>query len=102
MTTISTAARDYDKRWYPVCSQRLSADTVLITNSLSQIESATAGNTGDREAVLGSHIFEVETDDGADAIPTNDVHTIDEERSVPQPGEMWSDPFTQPSYAEVR
>jgi hypothetical protein len=94
MTTINTAVATYDKRWYPVCSRRVSDDTVLITNSLSQIESATADNTGERQAVLGSHIFEVETlDDG--------TLVIDDERSVPAPGEMWAEPFSQPPYAEI-
>ncbi len=104
MTTITTAAAGYDKRWYPVCSQRVRPDTVLVTNSLSQIESATTANIGAgvRNAVLGSHIFEVETDDGGDANPTNDAHSIDPGRSVPAPGEMWADPFVQPAYAEVR
>jgi hypothetical protein len=104
ITRITTDADDYYKRWYPVCSKRLSADTVLITNSLSQIESATPGNIGAgvRDAVLGSHIFEVVT--GARDVddPTDDTYTIDPDRSVPAPGEMWADPFTQPSYAEVR
>lgn len=100
ITTISTAAGDFGKPWYPVCSQRLSGDTVLITNSLSEIENATARNTGDRAAVLGSHIFQVQTDDGGDDVPTNDIHSIDPGRSIPAPGQMWTDPFTQPTYAE--
>jgi hypothetical protein len=104
MTTISTAAGDYDNRWYPVSAQRVSSDTVLITNSLSQIENATLENIGGgaREAVIGSHIFEVFTDDGADADPTNDLHALDPQRSVPAPGETWADPFVQPAYAEVK
>jgi len=93
MTTISTAAGDFDKRWNPVCSQRLSSDTVLITNSLTQIENATYANIGNHDSVLGSHIFEVRT--------TAAGYELDEDRSVPAPGEMWIDPFTQPAYAEV-
>jgi len=51
--------------------------------------------------VLGSHIFEVETDDLGDGDPDNDIHAIARDRSVPEPGERWADPFTQPTYAEV-
>ncbi|MFW5866235.1 MAG: hypothetical protein ACOCX2_00370 [Armatimonadota bacterium] len=95
MTTITTDAGDFDKRWYPVSSQRLSSDTVLITNSLTQIENATYANIGAgvRNAVLGSHIFEVMTDASG--------HHLDADRSVPAPGEMWIDPFTQPAHAEI-
>jgi hypothetical protein len=52
--------------------------------------------------VLGSHIFEVVTSARAVDDPTDDTYTIDPDRSVPAPGEIWADPFTQPSYAEVR
>lgn len=104
MTTISTAAGDFDNRWYPVSAQRVSSDTVLITNSLSQTENATPANIGGgaRQAVIGSHIFEVLTDDGGDADPTNDLHALDPQRSVPAPGQAWADPFVQPAYAEVK
>ncbi len=104
MTTITTAAGTYDKRWYPVCAHRLPHDRHLIVNSLSQIESATPHNIGSgaETVVLGSHVFEVATDDQGDADPTNDIHVLDPGRSVPGPGEMWRDPFTQPAYAEVR
>lgn len=103
MTTISTDAGDYDKRWYPVSSQRLSGDTVLITNSLSLIESATHENIGAgvRDTVMGSHIFEVETNDQGDGDPTNDTHWLNPERSIPAPGTMWTDPFTQPAHARI-
>ncbi|MFW6155680.1 MAG: hypothetical protein ACOC7J_00060, partial [Armatimonadota bacterium] len=94
MTTISTDADDYNKRWYPVSSQRITDDRVLITNSLSQIEDATFANIGDRTAVLGSHIFEVTTEPGGG-------HSLDPDRSVPAPGEMWVDPFAQPAHAEI-
>lgn len=109
MTTITTAEgtpqeRTYDKRWYPVCAQRLGPNRHLIVNGLSQIESATPGNIGSgaRNAVLGAHIFEVRTDPVDPLLPDDDVHTLDSERSVPAPGEMWADPFNQPAYAEVR
>ncbi|MEA3402521.1 MAG: hypothetical protein U9R79_14885 [Armatimonadota bacterium] len=109
MTLITTAQgtaqeRTYDKRWYPVCAHRLRSGSHLIVNSLSQIESATPGNIGSgaRNAVLGSHIFEVSTRLNVPEDPDDDAHRLDDERSVPAPGEMWKDPFTQPAYAEVR
>jgi len=109
MTTIITAQgtpdeHRYDKRWFPVSAQRLRSGEHLIVNSLSQIESATYENIGSgaRDAVLGSHIFQVSTNLNVVADPTDDTHSLDRERSVPAPGEMWADPFTQPAYAEVR
>jgi len=109
MTQIITALgtpdeHRYDKRWFPVSAQRLRSGDHLIVNSLSQIESATYENIGAgvRDAVLGSHIFQVTTNLNVVADPTDDTHSLDRERSVPAPGEMWADPFTQPAYAEVR
>ncbi len=109
MTTIITAEgtpqqRTYDKRWYPVCAQRLRSGRHLIVNSLGLIESATPGNIGSgaRNAVLGSHIFEVATNANVPEDPDDDVHALDAGRSVPTSGQMWVDPFTQPTYAEVR
>lgn len=107
-TTIITAQgtpqeQTYEKRWYPVCARRLRSGDHLIVNSLSMIESATPGNIGSgaRDAVLGSHIFQVSTDPLALDNPDDDLHALDAERSVPAPGEVWADPFTQPTYAEV-
>ncbi|MGD9495063.1 MAG: hypothetical protein AB7Y46_02010 [Armatimonadota bacterium] len=109
MTTITTAMgtpqqHDYVKRWYPVCGQRLRTGQHLIVNSLSMIESATQQNIGAgvAQAVLGSHIFQVTTNLNVPADPTDDVHVLDDDRSVPAPGQLWADPLTQVAYAEVR
>ena len=100
MTTIAAQGQTISKQWYPVSAQRLPSGRHLIVNSLNEIESFTPGNVGDRSAVLGAHIFEVSTTPGATA--HDDVHDLEAERSVPAPGEVWADPFTQPAYAESR
>jgi hypothetical protein len=102
MTTIDAGGRTYNKRWYPVCASRLRSGRHLIVNSLSQIESATSRNIGDRSAVLGAHVFEITTSQAGDDDPHNDGQQLNSERSVPAPGEMWAEPFTQPAYAELR
>lgn len=104
MTELTTATGTiYRTQWYPVCARRLRSGDHLIVNSLSMIESATPHNIGGgaRNTVLGSHIFQVATTLNVPEDPNDDIYTLDPERSVPRPGEMWADPFTQPTYAEV-
>jgi len=103
ITSIVTDAGTYRKRWFPVCAQRLMSGRHLIVNSLSQIENVTYGNlaAGAVSGVLGSHIFEVQTGATGDNNPYNDTYTMPTARSVPEPGQTWADPLSQPAYAEM-
>ncbi len=103
MTTIVTDAGNYRKRWFPVCGKRLMSGRHLVVNSLSNIENVTHENLGGASlsGVLGSHVFEVETATGGDDNPYNDAYAIPGDRSIPEPGQTWSDPITQPTYAEM-
>ncbi|MCD6359492.1 MAG: PQQ-binding-like beta-propeller repeat protein [Armatimonadetes bacterium] len=103
ITSIVTDTGTYRKRWFPVCAKRLRSGNHLIVNSLSQIENVTYDNLGAASTggVLGSHVFEVETSLDFDNDPYNDLYNIPADRSVPRPGHMWSDPISQPTYAEM-
>jgi hypothetical protein len=103
ITTIATDAANYRKRWFPVCAKRLMSGRHLIVNSLSQIEHVTHDNLGAASlgGVLGSHVFELESTGVGDNDPYNDLYTIPGDRSIPEPGQAWSDPISQPTYAEM-
>jgi len=103
ITTIVTDAGNYRKRWFPVCAKRLMSGRHLIVNSLSQIEQVTHDNLGTASlgGVLGSHVFELESAGVGDNDPYNDFYNIPGDRSIPEPGQAWSDPISQPTYAEM-
>jgi hypothetical protein len=102
MTQISMGGETISKQWYPVAARRLPNGDHLIVNGISQMESVTPINVRDSQAVFGPHIFVVSTDDQGDDDPHTDENTLDAERTVPAPGEIWTDPFTQPAYAEIK
>ena len=104
--------------WNPVSAIRLPADARplsnggrlerhLVTNStqivqnLSRDNAHSAASDSLGPASLFSSVIVISTDDGNDNAPANDVHDLDRREVIPDPNDAdWSDPFSQPSYAD--
>ena len=100
--------------WDPVAAERVPGDLRptaageriqrhLITNYAEMIQNLNRANvnSGVAPASLFSSVFVVETDDGVNNDPSDDLHDIDRREVIPDPHELdWPDPFNQPAYAE--